>query len=317
MNKTTDSQFAIDVQAGLTRDPKQLSSKYFYDERGDKIFQQIMDLPEYYLTRVEHEICTTQPILEELQMNTSSYDIIELGAGDGYKTKVLLRKALKHGHDIRYLPIDISPSILQELEATLQEEMPQLKVLPQQGEYFGILEILASHSERPKLILFMGSNIGNLLHPIAINFLQQLAAFMQNSDRLFVGFDLKKDPATILNAYNDSTGVTAAFNLNVLSRINRELSGNFDLTKWQHQPVYNPESGTCKSYLMVTEAQEVRVEALDLTVSFEAYETIHTELSQKYSPAIIKWLCSQSGLSAERYYTDQKGYFADYILRRS
>jgi dimethylhistidine N-methyltransferase len=316
MTDIANSQFAKDVRAGLTREPKQLSSKYFYDDKGDKIFQQIMQLPEYYLTRAEYEVCNTQPVMHDLQMNTDAYDIIELGAGDGFKTKVLLRKALALGHDIRYLPIDISGSILEELQDALQQEIPQLTVTPQQGEYFGVLEDLAQHSDRPKLILFMGSNIGNLLHPIAIDFLQKLAATMQEDDRLFVGFDLKKDPATILAAYNDSQGVTASFNTNVLERINRELGGDFELSKWQHQPVYNPESGTCKSYLMATESQTVHLKHLDLTIDFEAYETIHTEISQKYSPSIIEWLCEESGLQPMRHYTDSKGYFANYILRR-
>lgn len=315
MTDIPNSQFAKDVYEGLTKDPKQLSSKYFYDDKGDKIFQQIMQLPEYYLTRAEYEICSTQPIMHDLQMKADAYDIIELGAGDGYKTKVLLRKALEQGHDVRYVPIDISSSIIAELETALAKELPDLQVSPQQGEYFGFLEDLAQHSDRPKLILFMGSNIGNLLHPIAIDFLQRLSGTMQVEDRLFVGFDLKKDPETILAAYNDSKGVTASFNINLLERINRELGGNFDLDKWQHQPVYNPESGTCKSYLMTTTSHEVYLKTLGLTVSFEAYETIHTEISQKYSPSIIAWLCEQSGLDIVRHYTDGQGLFADYILK--
>lgn len=310
------TSFGQEVLQGLQSEPKQLSSKWFYDEAGDTIFQQIMALPEYYLTRCEHQIMSDAPIPAALGELGTNYDIIELGAGDGYKTKVLLRRLLDLGIDIRYIPIDISSNVLQTLAENMKANLPGLSVEPQQGEYFEVLERLSQYTDRPKLILFMGSNIGNLLHPIAIDFLTKLGQAIQSQDRLLVGFDLKKDPATILAAYNDSAGVTASFNYNILKRINDTLGGNFDISQWQHVPVYNPESGTCKSYLMSLTDQSVHIDSLDKTIHFEAYETIHTEISQKYSHSVIRWLCGEASLEAVEYFTDDRGYFADYVIRK-
>lgn len=309
--------FAREVLKGLTSQPKQLSSKWFYDDTGDKIFQQIMALPEYYLTRSEYEIMEKAPLLDALDVLGPAYDIIELGAGDGYKSMVLLRRLLEANTTIRYIPIDISSSVLETLTSSVEAALPHLEVVAQQGEYFEVLERLSAYTERPKLVLFMGSNIGNLLHPIAIDFLTQLGKMMQVQDRLLVGFDLKKDPATILAAYNDAKGITASFNYNILHRINRELSGNFDVSLWRHVPVYNPESGTCKSYLMSTAAQTVQIDELDISIDFDPFETIHTEISQKYSHKVIQWLCAEAGLVPTTYYTDSNAYFADYIIRKA
>lgn len=314
--KQFENQFHQEVYKGLTAEDKHLSSKWFYDDTGSKIFQQIMTLDEYYPTRCEYEIFIERDLPSMISTGEAGIDIIELGAGDGYKTKVLLKKMLDQGLNLSYKPIDISVDILRTLKANLEKELPLLTVEPLEGHYFEVLKNIKSHSARPKLILFLGSSIGNLLHPVAIDFLSRLADTMLPEDQAMIGFDLKKDPATVLAAYNDKTGMTARFNLNVLDRINKELGGDFDLSKFIHYPVYDPMTGTCLSYLVSTAAQRVAIPALDLTVIFEKWETLQTEISQKYTHKIINWLLAESGLQAVDYVTDSKGWFAEYIIKK-
>ena len=164
--------------------------------------------------------------------------------------------------------------------------------------------------------MFLGSNIGNLLHPKAIDFLTKLKDIMGPEDLLFMGFDQKKNPQTILDAYNDATGVTAAFNKNLLHRINKELDGNFNLDNFKHWEVYDPESGTAKSFLLATEAMEVSIKALDLTINYDALETIHTEISQKYDDKTVQWLADSAGLSIETAFEDEKRYYKDYVFSK-
>jgi len=313
--KTTfNTAFEEEVYQGLTDFPKHLSSKWFYDEAGDKIFQQIMKLPEYYPTRTEYSILKNRPILEAFDIGADGFDLIELGAGDGYKTKVLLEKLQTKNIDFSYKPIDISQNVLDQLASDLRANFPNIKVDPLQGRYFKVLDELSSHSSRMKVILMLGSNLGNLPHPKAIEFLNELGNTLNKGDSIFIGFDLKKDPEIVLPAYNDSQGVTAEFNKNILRRINRELNSNFQVDKYRHVPVYDPETGTCKSYLMAEEAMQVRIGALDLDIDFYKWETIHTEISQKYEHPIIEWLCREAGLQVKTYFTDDQEYFADYIL---
>jgi uncharacterized SAM-dependent methyltransferase len=166
------------------------------------------------------------------------------------------------------------------------------------------------------VILLLGSNIGNLLHPRAIDFLSRLKDAMNEGDLIFMGFDQKKNPQTILDAYNDSSGVTASFNKNLLHRINCELGGNFQVEKFKHWEVYDPETGTAKSYLVATEAMTVRIESIGLTVEFDPWESVHTEISQKYDNKIVKWLAEESGLEIVTSFTDSKNYYKDYLFRR-
>src|SRR5690625_4558297 len=217
-------RFKNDVMNGLMHFPKNLPSKYFYDEKGDKLFQQIMAMPSYYLTDCEFEILEmhTEAIATNLFYSKSPYDLIELGAGDGKKTKILLRHLLAKKLDFVYKPIDISENALALLAADLADILPYLKVDCQVGMYFDVLANLHKQSDRNKAILVLGSNIGNLSHEEAIDFLKKIADAMTQQDRLFMGFDQKKHPQTILDAYNDPTGITAAFNKNILARIRSE-----------------------------------------------------------------------------------------------
>ncbi|WP_010228986.1 L-histidine N(alpha)-methyltransferase [Gillisia marina] len=317
INTRFASAFEEDVYTGLTSYPKHLSSKYFYDKKGDKLFQDIMNLPEYYLTNCEYNILAenTKEIADAFS-GANGFDLIELGAGDGKKTKLLLRYLSDNNIDFNYLPVDISQNALDELQESLKKELPEVSVKPQQGTYFDTLERLSDYNSRKKVILVLGSNIGNLLHKDAIVFLKQIQEAMTPDDMLFMGFDQKKNPQTILDAYNDPTGVTEAFNKNVLERINNELDGDFDLDSFFHWETYNPETGTAKSFLISREKQTVTIKKLELTVNFEAWESIHTEISQKYDDMIVDWLASQADLKVTDSFTDEKDYYKNYIFRK-
>ena len=245
------TQFAADVLAGLSGAPKSLSSKYFYDDEGTRLFQEIMKLPEYYLTGCELEIFQTQSdaILNSFLngnseidprsaiRNPQSLDLIELGAGDGTKTAVLVEYFLRQHADISYSPIDISQEAIDALTAKFTSRFPSLKTSARQGDYIKVLESLTNGRGRRKILLFLGSNIGNFCRDESIAFFRRLRRVMKSDDLLFVGFDLQKDPHVIANAYDDPGGVTAAFNLNLLRRINRELAAISTSTSLRTTPI--------------------------------------------------------------------------------
>ena len=312
-----NEQFARDVMHGLSESPKYLPSKYFYDKTGDRLFQEIMELEEYYLTRCEFEIFqnSKQEFLNHFLAQSKAFDLIEFGAGDGKKTKVLLEHFMERGADFTYKPIDISANALDSLESDLRHGMPQLKLETLQGEYFSVLSQLDKTSDRTKVVLFLGSNIGNFLRPVALDFLKQLANTLKKGDMLLLGVDLVKDPTVISKAYNDSKGITARFNLNLLHRINSELAANFDLDKFSHFPLYNPISGTSRSFLISRERQTVTIEKLNASFHFNAWEPIHTEYSHKYRLEELDQLAESSGFETVEHYFDARKYFTDGIWR--
>lgn len=314
-----DTTFKQEVYQGLTSYPKFLSSKYIYDKAGDKLFQDIMNMPEYYLTNTEFDILEKhKDELAALFSNDSKlFHLIEMGAGDGKKTKILLHHFTDQNLKFTFRPIDISQNALESLEANLKEEIPGLNTEPLQGTYFETLRELNFSTNERKVILFLGSNIGNLLHEKAIAFLSQIQEYMQPDDLLFIGFDQKKNPQTILDAYNDEAGITANFNKNLLVRINRELKANFEVDSFIHWEVYDPESGTAKSYLVATSPQKVHIKELGLDIIFDAWETIHTEISQKYDDKTVHWLAEQSGLKVLEEFSDQKHYYKNYLFTKS
>ena len=314
-----DTQLKQEVHQGLTAYPKFLSSKFIYDKAGDKLFQDIMNMPEYYLTNTEFRILEQykEQLAQHFSNAKKSFHLIEMGAGDGKKTKILLHHFTNKKLDFTFSPIDISQNALDSLEANLKKEIPELSTEPLQGSYFETLRKLNFSTDARKVILFLGSNIGNLLHDKAIEFLSQIREYMQPNDLLFIGFDQKKNPQTILDAYNDATGITADFNKNLLVRINRELAGNFDVDSFMHWEVYDPETGTAKSYLVAQSPQEVRIEKLELDITFDAWETIHTEISQKYDDKTVHWLAEQSGLNLLETFSDPKDYYKNYLFTKS
>ncbi len=313
---TLRTPFEEDVLKGFTDYPKHIGSQYFYDASGDAIFREIMRMPEYYLTDCEYGILERykEALHQLFYAPSGKLNLIELGAGDGKKTKILLEHFTDRKMNFKYIPVDISQNALDQLTTSLKMEMPDLEVEPVQATYAAALEKFNAGLTGKKVLLFLGSNIGNLLHPKAINFLKDIQKIMLPGDLLFVGFDQKKAPEIILNAYNDPQGITAAFNKNVLKRINRELQGNFYLDSFQHWEVYDPESGTAKSYLISKKAQRVKIEALDVEIHFKPWETIHTEISQKYDPATIKWLAGKAGLRAVANFSDLQGYYRNYVF---
>jgi dimethylhistidine N-methyltransferase len=312
------NQLKKEVDEGLSNVEKSLPSKYFYDKTGDALFIKIMHLPEYYVTRSEHEIFKTQSetIIEALQLKPDTYfDLIELGAGDGLKTKELLRELDQGNYRLDYMPVDISQNALDNLEVDLNNELPRLSINKKQGDYFEVLESL-KENQHPKVILFLGSNIGNMSDEIATDFISKLSDNLQKGDKLFLGVDLIKPSSIVLPAYGDSQGITADFNLNLLDRINKELEANFDLEFFEHQPEYKESEGIAKSYLVSTKAQQVYIAQLDKTFFFNEGEKILMEISRKYNDTILNSILSKTDFVIKDKITDSKGYFANYILER-
>lgn len=320
MQKTIlDTPFKQEVYDGLTSPTKHLSSKFIYDKKGDKLFQDIMNMPTYYLTNKEYTILDTYKggLAAHFSKDHRSFQLIEMGAGDGKKTKILLRHFLAQKLQFNYCPIDISQNALDTLQQNLANEIPTLEVVPKQGTYFETLKELHITNTARKVILFLGSNIGNLLHEQAIAFLSQVQTYMAPDDLLFVGFDQKKNPQTVLDAYNDAEGITEQFNKNLLVRINDTLGGNFNTDAFLHWETYNPETGTAKSFLVSKKAQNAHIKALDLSITFKAWETIHTEISQKYDDDTVAWLAKKSGLSVIETFSDEQNYYKNYLFKKS
>lgn len=313
--KDINQAFATDVRKGLSAKEKFLPSKYLYNKKGDEIFQQIMAMPEYYLTRAEYEIFSTcqTKILERFSERVSRFQLIEFGAGDGMKTKVLLQHFISQHANFSYVPIDISSNILDSLTADLKENLPALQVRAICDDYFSAIEQLCqseSSGER-KVVLFLGANIGNFDRDESVAFLRKIAEQLSPGDQLMIGFDLKKNPAMILDAYFDKAGITRAFKLNLLERINEELGGDFNLPSFQYFPVYDPMEGSILSYLVSRKEQEVYIKALDAAFHFDAWEAVFMERSQKFSLQDIEQLANIAGFQVVQNFFDAKRYFTD------
>lgn len=312
VNLKTDV-FFDDVMTGLRANPKRLNSKYFYDANGDKLFQDLMNCEEYYPTNCELEIFSTKTaeICKAMMADGSPFDLIELGAGDATKSSYLLKYLLEQKVDFTYMPIDISDNVISYLNITLPVTLRGIKLNGLNGEYFDMLKQAATTSGKRKVILFLGSNIGNMPVADAISFSKELRKHLNKGDMALIGFDLKKNPATVLAAYNDKNGITKRFNLNLLERINRELGGNFDLTKFEHYPTYDPETGACKSYLVSQVDQIVTVG--NKHVHFRKDEYIFMEISQKFTVLQTGQMAEKSGFKPVELFHDSKNWFLDAI----
>jgi len=313
-----NTRFAMDVDAGLSQPQKRIPPKYFYDEKGSALFADIMRMPEYYLTDAELEIFTSQThdLIDAFDLDRGEYfELIELGAGDGFKTRELLKDLVLEGYRYDYMPIDISKDALEQLQESLAEDLPQVSVVTKHGDYFHILESLKD-SHHPKVVLFLGSNMGNMSDAFASDFIYRLGASLNRGDKLLIGVDLIKSADVVLPAYNDAGGITRAFNLNLLRRINRELGGDFNLNAFEHAPEYTEEEGVAHSYLKSLRDQDVTIAAMGKTYRFARGERVHTEISRKYNDEIMARILSKTDFEIIRKLTDSKGYFADYILNR-
>jgi L-histidine Nalpha-methyltransferase len=303
------NNFKNDVLNGLSAERKFLSSKYFYDDNGSRIFQKIMKMKDYYLPECETEILTIQSAQIVQEVAHEQLDIIELGAGDGSKSVLLLEAFVKAGKSIRYIPFDISSEILQDNLKNVKSVLPGVPVELMAGDYFDTLKKLDNYHS-PKLVMFMGSNIGNFKGDKGLEFIRFVNGFLQKGDYLLMGTDLKKHPETILAAYFDQEGITAKFNLNLLKRINRELHADFDLTAFEHYASYDPITGAALSYLISLQDQIVTIGPEKHVFHFHKFEAIHTEVSQKYSLKDLKLFGEKTGFAATRHFLDKKGYFS-------
>lgn len=312
------NQFAHEVMLGLLSNPRYLPSKYFYDKKGDLLFQQITQLSEYYLTRSELEILSKykQEILSVLLDGDPEFEMVEFGPGDGQKTKILIEYFQKKKIGFNYIPIDISPNALETLKNSFSVLFPRLNISCFCDEYFAGLEKLNQFSDKKKFILFLGANIGNFQDEEALVFTKSLYNSLRKNDLVMIGFDLKKDPEIILNAYNDKKGITKAFNLNLLHRINNELGADFDLEGFDHYPNYCPKTGDTKSFLISKRSQNIFIKELGLSFFFEPYEPLQTELSKKYSISSVKELAERTGFEVVSYFFDNQGYFLDTIWKK-
>lgn len=311
-------QFKQDVKFGLSQTPKQIPSKYFYDKRGDELFVQIMNMPEYYLTRAEMEIFQQQSrdIISSFDIQKGEeIEVVELGAGDGTKTIHLLFELIRSRVTFKYIPIDISANALIGLEHRMKEEIPELAINSLHGDYFQMLSDLKKSPNR-KIILFLGSNIGNMTDDQAKLFIASLSANLNKGDKIVLGVDLIKEKEVVLPAYNDAAGITRDFNLNLLERMNRELDANFDLNAFVHDPEYHESEGIAKSFLKSTKKQVVTIESIQEQFVFEENERIHTEISRKYNDLILDKIIDESPLAVQYCFTDQKSWFGDYIINR-
>jgi len=309
--RSINQAFAQHVLEGLHQVPKSLSSLYFYNDNGSRLFEAIMELDDYYPTRAEEEILQHQPQAWLQKLPTEPFDLIELGAGNGQKIKWLLTNLLSAGRKFSYLPIDVSGEALNHLQANLSG-LPWLDnhFTPINAQYDEGLASLAAN-KLPKVVLFMGGNIGNFLPDQRNTFLLNLWHRMAKGDLLCIGFDLKKNINRLQRAYNDSEGITAQFNLNLLTRINEELGGKFDLNSFVFHSYYNPFMGAIESCLVSTIHQYVRIKALQCSIHFKAWEAIHTEYAFKYTIPEIEQLAEKTGFSQIAALSDSNNLFVD------
>lgn len=313
-SKDVKNQFYNDVIAGLSASPKRLDSKYFYDANGDKLFQDLMNCEEYYPTNCEMEIFTqkTADLAKSIIADGDAFDLIELGAGDATKSSHLLRYLIDQQADFTYLPIDISDNVISYLNITLPVTIPGIKITGLQGEYFDMLKKAAAISDKRKVVMFLGSNIGNMPVVDAEGFCRVLREHLSPGDMVLIGVDLKKNPHTVLAAYNDREGITKRFNLNLLKRINRELHGDFDVEQFDHYATYDPESGACRSYLISLQDQLVNIPNAEI-IRFAKDEYIYMEISQKYSVEQINNMATATGFKPLHQHFDSKNWFVDAI----
>jgi L-histidine N-alpha-methyltransferase len=312
--------FGSSVREGLSAPRKRLECSWFYDAEGSRIFEEICATPEYYLTRAEDEILAanvTEMCAGVFAGSVPDADLVELGSGSGAKTRRVIAELTRTRGRVRYVPIDISRSALADSASRLLREFPQLSISAIAAPYERGLEALRDVSPGPKLVLWLGSNIGNFDRDDAVAFLERLRSSLTETCRLLVGFDLRKDRRTLERAYDDRAGVTARFNLNLLARINRELGGTFDLSRFAHRAQYDEVEGRIDMFLDSRVRQTVAIRSLEIEVDFEAGEPIHTESSYKHSVSELESVAARAGFVVERCWFDAARRFCEARMVRS
>ena len=306
------TSFAEDVRAGLTASQKSLSPKYFYDDLGSQLFEAICHLPEYYLTRAESEILRDNANEIVASAAGCSARLVELGSGSAEKTRYLIDALLNRQPSLHYVPVDISRVSLEHSSFELLQIYPRLSITAYAADYFTALKSLAetASSGECTIALFLGSNIGNFDPDGSRAFLSEVRRMLRPGDALLVGADLKKAGEVLIQAYDDALGVTAAFNLNLLVRMNRELEANFDVAKFRHRATYNKELGRVEIRMVSLEQQTIRLRALDLEVGFREGETIHTENSYKFDVEQLGEMARATGFAPEKTWFDSARRFS-------
>jgi dimethylhistidine N-methyltransferase len=307
--------FARDILEGLSAEEKYIQAEYHYDANGSKLFDLITELPEYYLTKVETESLKLNKVKIAELLNRETVNLIELGPGDGSKTRDLIEYLIRNDIGFNYCAVDISSAALESLADDYRKRFPDLPLECLVSNYTSGLQWLRDHNNNRNVVLFLGSSIGNFSKSQSQVFLDNLYRDLKHDDLVLIGFDLIKDAELIRKAYNDSQGVTAEFNYNLLRRINRELSADFDLTKFQYTGRYSTIDQVHRSYLVSLIEQDVYVGALKTTFQFREDEAIHTEDSRKYTETDIEFLAGQSGFSVVTHLYDSKRYFVDSVWR--
>ncbi|MGZ3768924.1 MAG: L-histidine N(alpha)-methyltransferase [Bdellovibrio sp.] len=298
-----------DILKGLIKNPKSIPSKYFYDDEGSRLFDEITKLDEYYIAKCEKEILQNNSAFFLNLYGQDPVNLIELGPGDGSKASLVIAPLLKERKNFEYHAIDISPRELHKLKNSLLLKFPNLSLDTHIADYMqGIASVPQLDSAQQNIVLFLGSSIGNFEPDQAKHFLKNIARKLKPQDYLIIGFDLKKEERILWRAYNDPRGLTAEFNLNLLRRINKEYGGDFNISDFKHLEIYNPFLGAMESYLVSQKKQSVHFMDSELEISFECDETIHTEYSYKFDKKSILDLVSEAGLTAEQFLFDKKNY---------
>jgi L-histidine Nalpha-methyltransferase len=305
--------FARDVAHGLAAPQKWLPPKYFYDERGSQLYEQICALPEYYPYRAEREILSTYAT--QIHAEIGHLALVEFGSGSATKTRHLLAAYEWAGRPFRYCPVDIAREVLWDTANQLLQEYSYVEIHAMHADFAGQPEVIQAFQLEKKAVAFFGSSLGNFTPAESVEFLQRTAAIMGPEDVFLLGIDLKKSPAILVPAYDDAQGVTAAFNLNVLHRINRELGGRFDPQSFEHLALYNDVQGCIEMHLRSRQAQRVPIVNIDQVVSFGKDETIHTESSFKYSVDEVRDLGYQANLVLRRTWFDARRWFLLALFR--
>jgi L-histidine Nalpha-methyltransferase len=299
------SQFREDVETGLRRPQKTIPPKYFYDAHGSQLFEQICQQPEYYLTRTEAMILRDH--VADVVDIVGNSTVVELGSGSAVKTRLLFDEYQRREQALHYVPIDISASMLEESARTLTSIYPRLQIDGLATDYWhGLAALPDTHT---RLVLFLGSNLGNFSLAEQEQLFAQLARTLQPGDYFLIGLDLRKSSSVLEPAYNDAAGVTAAFNLNLLQRMNRELAARFDASTFAHHAFYNMDQHQVEMHLRSTIPQEVTIAALDMRVAFRAEETIHTEISRKFEPTEVRAQLARHGFTPRAQWADEREWF--------
>jgi L-histidine Nalpha-methyltransferase len=312
-----DDDFGRDVREGLTAARKWLPPRWFYDALGSALFDAICFLPEYYVMRAEAEVLTAHraEIVDAFGQNVR---LVELGSGAARKTRILLDLLTQRQAEVEYVPVDVDAGMLERSGHELLNEYANLRVLAVCSDFARPSVPLAAarplHAGSRTVVLFLGSTIGNLDSDAAVAMLRDLREGLRPGDALFLGADLRKSRDVLEPAYDDPLGVTAAFNLNLLGRINRELGGHFPLDAFRHRAFYDEVQGRIEMHLVSMRAQTIRIDALHLEIAFEAGETIHTESSYKHDDTTLAALAAATGFTIEKRWTDARGWFADVLL---